>query len=184
MHDTFLKHLSQRYTSKTPEGPSWPWSYGSWIYNYLCNQFLLPLMLWVRISIRTRCTTLCDTVCQWLATGRWFSPSSPVSSTNKTDRNDINEILLKVALNTIKQTNNQCSCSYSVMFQGSELKTGGIDYYIAKILLKVVLNTIKPKPNLKNNCHYDTLPKHQNIIRKQIKLNQTNSFSFADDTPH
>jgi hypothetical protein len=23
---------------------SWPWSYGSWIYNYLCNQCLSPLM--------------------------------------------------------------------------------------------------------------------------------------------
>ena len=53
---------------------SWPWSYGSWIYNYLCNQCLSPLMLWVRISIRTRCTTLWDKVCQWLATGQWFSP--------------------------------------------------------------------------------------------------------------
>ena len=31
-------------------------------------------------------TTLCDKVCQWLATGRWFSPDLPVSSTNKTDR--------------------------------------------------------------------------------------------------
>jgi hypothetical protein len=29
----------------------------------------------------------------------------PVSSTNETDRHDITEILLKVALNTIKQTN-------------------------------------------------------------------------------
>jgi len=75
----------------------------------LCNQCLLPLMLWVRISIRTRCTTLCDKVCTWLATGRWFSPGSPVSSTNKTIRNDITEILLKVALNTIKQTSNYLS---------------------------------------------------------------------------
>ena len=25
-------------------GPSWSWSYGSWIYNYLCNQCLSPLM--------------------------------------------------------------------------------------------------------------------------------------------
>jgi hypothetical protein len=38
---------------------------------------------------------------QWLATGRWFTP---VSSTNKTDRHDIIEILLKVALNTITLT--------------------------------------------------------------------------------
>jgi endogenous inhibitor of DNA gyrase (YacG/DUF329 family) len=48
----------------------------------------------------------CDKVCQWLATGRWFSPGHPVSSTNKTDRHDITEILLKVALSTIKQTIN------------------------------------------------------------------------------
>ena len=34
-----------------------------------------------------------------------FSPGTPVSSTNKTDRQDIAEILLKVTLNTIKQTN-------------------------------------------------------------------------------
>ena len=35
------------------------------------------LVLWVRISIRARCTTLYDKVCQWLATGRWFSPGPP-----------------------------------------------------------------------------------------------------------
>ena len=86
-------------------GPSWPWSYGSWMYNYLCIQCLSPLMLWVRTSIRARCTTLCDKVCQWLATGLWFSPCPPVSSTNKTDHHDIIEILLRVALSTIKQTN-------------------------------------------------------------------------------
>jgi hypothetical protein len=34
----------------------------------------------------------------------WFSPGTPVSFTNKTDRHDITEILLKVALNTIKKT--------------------------------------------------------------------------------
>ena len=46
-------------------------------------------------------TILCDKVCHWLAAGRWFSS---VSSINKTDRHDIAEILLKVALNTINQT--------------------------------------------------------------------------------
>jgi hypothetical protein len=48
------------------------WSYGSWIYNYLCNQCLSPLKLWVRIPLKVRCTTLCDKVCQWLAEGRCF----------------------------------------------------------------------------------------------------------------
>ena len=71
------------------KGLSWSWSYDSWIYNYLCNQCLSPL----RRDVLD--TTLCDKVCQWLVTGRWFSP---VSSTNKTDCHDIAEILLKVAL--------------------------------------------------------------------------------------
>jgi len=39
--------------------------------------------------------TLCDIVCLW------FSSGTPVSSTNKTNRHDITETLLKVALNTI-----------------------------------------------------------------------------------
>jgi hypothetical protein len=82
-------------------------SYGSWIYNCLCNQCLSPLMLWVRISIRVGCTTLRDKVFQWLATGLWFSLGPRVSSTNKTDCHDRTEILLKVALNTIKPTNQQ-----------------------------------------------------------------------------
>ena len=37
-------------------------------------------------------------------TGQWFSQGTPVSSTNKTDHHDITEILLKVVLNTISQT--------------------------------------------------------------------------------
>jgi hypothetical protein len=37
-------------------GTLWLWSYGSWIYNYLCNQCLSPLKLWVRIPLMARCT--------------------------------------------------------------------------------------------------------------------------------
>jgi hypothetical protein len=42
-----------------------------------------------------------------LAHGRWFSPGTPASSTTKTGRHDIAEILLKVALNKIKIKSNQ-----------------------------------------------------------------------------
>ena len=42
--------------------------------------------------------------------GRWFSPGHPVSSTNETDRQDIAEILLKVALNALKQTKISSVC--------------------------------------------------------------------------
>jgi hypothetical protein len=48
----------------------------------------------------TRLTAASDKVYQLLAHGRWFSPAS---STTKTDRHDIAEILLKVALNTKNQ---------------------------------------------------------------------------------
>jgi hypothetical protein len=101
IYTTFTGHYVYIYD------PSWSWSYGSWIYIYLCNQCLSPpLTLWVRTPPRWGVldTTLCDQVCQWFAARRWFSPSTHVSSTNKTDHYDITEILLKVALNTITQT--------------------------------------------------------------------------------
>ena len=89
------------------EGASWPWSYCSWIYNYLCNQYLSPLKLWFEHrSWRGVCVTiLWDKVSQWLATGRWVSQGTPVSFTNKTDCHYIPEILLKVTLIT-KPINN------------------------------------------------------------------------------
>jgi hypothetical protein len=51
-------------------------------------------------------STSCGKVYQWLSSmaGRCFSLGTPVSSTNKTDRHDMTEILLKVALNTITIT--------------------------------------------------------------------------------
>jgi hypothetical protein len=61
---------------------------------------------WVRTQLcklQKRCTRLTaasDKVYQLLAQGRWFSPSTPASSTTKTGRHDIAEILLKVALST------------------------------------------------------------------------------------
>jgi len=38
---------------------------------------------------------------EWFATGQWFSPGSPVSSTKKTNNHDITEILFKVVLKSI-----------------------------------------------------------------------------------
>ena len=49
----------------------------------------------------TRLAAASDKVYQLLAHGRWFSPAS---SSTKTGRQDIAEILLKVALNTINQS--------------------------------------------------------------------------------
>jgi hypothetical protein len=69
---------------------------------------------WVRArlcKLQKGCTRLAaasDKVYQLLAHGRWFSPGTPASSTIKTGRHDIAEILLKVALKhqqSIKSTN-------------------------------------------------------------------------------
>jgi hypothetical protein len=54
-------------------------------------------------------------VCDFLlVTVWWFSLGIPVSSTNKTDRHNITEILLKVALNTINQINTTSSSGEGV----------------------------------------------------------------------
>ena len=65
-------------------------------------------------------TTFCDKVFQWLATGRWFSPGTPVSSTNKTDHYNITEILLKVALNTINQAKPNRLCVFPFILYYSQ----------------------------------------------------------------
>jgi hypothetical protein len=64
-------------------------------------------MAWVRAQLcklQKGCTRLAaasDRVYQLLAQGRWFPSGTEASSTTKTGRHDIAEILLKVALNTI-----------------------------------------------------------------------------------
>ena len=55
----------------------------------------------------TRLAAGSDKVYQLLVHYRWFSPATPASSTRKTGRHDIAEILLKVALSTINQSLNQ-----------------------------------------------------------------------------
>jgi endonuclease III len=59
----------------------------------------------------TRLAAASDKVYQLLAHGWWYSPGTPASSITKIGRDDIAEILLKVALSTkksnqIKSTNN------------------------------------------------------------------------------
>ena len=87
----------------THEGLLWSWSYGSWVYNFLCNRCLSPLTLWVQIRLRggELDTIMCDELGQWLAAVLWFSPGTPVSSTNKTNLHNITEILLKLGLNIV-----------------------------------------------------------------------------------
>ena len=131
------------------KGPSWSWLYGSWNYSYRCNQCLSPLTLgvWIPLKRGLLDTTLCDEVCQWLATGRWFSPGTPVFSTNKTDHHDITEILLKVALNTITlilslrspEAYPRLKVSMVSLLYFSELSFPIISHVISEKLLKVTI---------------------------------------------
>ena len=65
------------------EGTTWSWSYaiyGSWIYNYLCNQWLSPLKFWFWIPLMARCTWYSI---MWQVSG--FLWVLPISSSNKTE---------------------------------------------------------------------------------------------------
>jgi hypothetical protein len=132
-------------------GQSWSWSYVSWIYIYLCNQCLTPLNCeFESRSWRGVCdTTLWDKVCQWLATSRWFSPGNLVSSTNKTDRHYITEMLVKMALNTITITlthlgpdtvNIYTKPEYPEKTTGLSLINDKLSLQISKILYHLLCN--------------------------------------------
>ena len=59
---------------------------------------------WVRVRLyKLQKGAASDNIYQLLAHGRWFFPGTPASSTIKTGRHDIAEILLKVTLSTINQ---------------------------------------------------------------------------------
>ena len=113
-------HIHWIYSSSIMDalqkGLSWSWPYGSWIYDYLFNQCISPLMLRVQIPLRRGIldTTLCDIGLSMTCDRSVFSP---VTSTNKTDHHKITELLLKVALNTITLTIHCKICIISFHFR-------------------------------------------------------------------
>jgi len=105
----------------------------------------LTLTLWVRIhSWRSKLDiTLYDKVYRQLAAGQWFSP---VSSTNKTDRHDMSDVLLKMALNTINRT--QKRLHERTFLKNQEWKCNYIfhvPHCIMKICLRVGSSTVLSK---------------------------------------
>ena len=78
-----------------------------------------------------------DKVYQLLAHGRWFSPGTLASSTSKTGRHDIAEILLKVALNTKNHHHRHGSVQQHISFFQSNFN--GV-FFSSKFLTKFILS--------------------------------------------
>ena len=125
---TFIKHLSTRpsipsltipnsaslfflkigvflliFISKY-QGPSWSWSYGSWIYNYI---YMSSVPFTTNVVTSNPTQAIQHYVIKFVSDLQQvsgFLRVLKIFSINKTDRQDITEILLKVALNTINQT--------------------------------------------------------------------------------
>ena len=73
----------------------------------------------------TRLAAVSDKVYQLLSHSRWFSPGTPASSTTKTGRHDIAEILLKVAVK--QQKSNQLIGGVMVSVVASSVLDCGIE---------------------------------------------------------
>ena len=83
------------------------------------------------VDYKKRCTRLAaasDKVYQLLAHGQWLSPGTPASSTTKTGRHDIAEILLKVALKHQKSNQNQSFFSLLYIVLSVLLRIAAADY--------------------------------------------------------
>jgi len=82
-----------------------------------------------------------------------FSPDTPVAFSNKTNRHDITEILLKVALNTINQTK---PLRYFISI-GRYGHREASDNFILSISLEKV-ETLHNLPNQNKTNHSSALP--------------------------
>jgi hypothetical protein len=95
--------------------------------------------------------------CLWLATGWWFSSNPPVSSTNKTDRYDIAEILLKVALSTITLNPTAIFCK---LLTSISLRKPRSKWYHSSLLLHYHVVSMKQLMSIPNTlisrCKYET----------------------------
>jgi hypothetical protein len=99
--------------------------------------YLYTISVYHRWSIEFA-STLCDKVCQWIATGQWFSPGTPVSSTNKIDCHNITEIFLKVVLNWRLRL--KMSALFFICVHMSTLHVNSYTYFFCFVFLSSFLN--------------------------------------------
>jgi len=91
------------------------------------------------VNYKKGCTRLAassDKVYQLLAQGRWFSPGTPASSTTKTGRHDIAEILLKVALKHNKSNQIKLKLPYDRDHDPISRNECTLFYYLLRCAMK------------------------------------------------
>jgi hypothetical protein len=99
-----------------------------------------------------------------LGHGQWFSPGTPASSTTKTGRHDIAEILLKVGLNNKNQSNQSfvITMMRSPKHTSSALKRGEVNIMTSQTngyvnhlnMTNIALNTINLNLNQNKRVVY------------------------------
>jgi hypothetical protein len=98
----------------------------------LVSTSLSPIRLCKLQKGCTRLAAASDKAYQLLAFGRWFSPGTPVSSTNKTDYNDIAAILLKSDVKHHKPNQMSITLVYDILsYQTSKYLTKSTYFCIA-----------------------------------------------------
>ena len=129
-HLLTASHNSHIGHSVRVRGQSWSWSYGSWSYNYLCNLCWSPL----KVMSSNPTHDKMDSIQNYAI--KFVSAFLLVSATNKTDRHDIIEVLLKVALNTI---------TYTPLFRVKS-RISIVRWYAHSALLTTSVNKSSPSP--------------------------------------
>jgi len=122
-----------------------------------------------------------------LAHGRWLSPGTPASSTTKTGRHDIADILLKVALNT-KTSINQWNCKlvlvkiYLIYFKQQSIKLklfkdckyANYLFYITHNVLqstwKCILKYFKPITWIRHSLQANIASTHRHVHVRIVVL--------------
>jgi hypothetical protein len=130
------------------------WSYGSWIYNYLCNQCLSPLKLCIRNPF-SRCNSIQHYVIRFVSNLRQVGGFLRVLRFHppiKTDRHDVTEILLNVALSTIKPTQPNPKIRFAYMYKSQYIFFNSQPYVTIQQNYRTKYGMIRQKERWLTTC--------------------------------